>query len=53
MEVITSAKMSLRILPRPGIIPEKINSSLKVLLLCDSENSLVKRVANALKERKV
>ena len=35
------------------MIPEKINSSLRVLLLRNSENSLTKRVANALKERKV
>lgn len=45
--------MSATLLPRPAQVREFISSSLKILLLCDAENSLVKRVRNALSERKV
>ena len=45
--------MSGGLLPRPGKVKELINSSLKILLLCDAENSLVKRVRNELSARKV
>ena len=46
-------KLSTALLPRPGQVKELINPSLKVLLLCDAENSLVKRVRNELSYRKV
>ena len=41
------------LLPRPGQVKELISCSLKILLLCDTENSLVKRVRNELLNRKV
>ena len=46
-------KISTVLLPRPGQVKELINPSLKVLLLCDAENSLAKRVRNELSYRKV
>ena len=45
--------MASGLLPRPGQVRELISCSLKILLLCDTENSLVKRVRNELLARKV